>query len=678
MFTRDQFDLFLGGLKNPPNKFQHSVLESLPFGSGNTTVSALAGSGKTTLIIQCAQLLGSMGDTSATFIAFNKKIATELNDRLPRPFTATTSHSLGMGMLKAVNKNTKLDFKKWDRLCMEIIEDKHFPEHETYSASRMLEKLSSKVMLNNIDPKDFEAVIRIADHYSIGSDDDPGRTERIARLVPLAIQKATEIWKTTGVINFDEMIYLPVVLDLQPRKFNWVFVDESQDLNVLQQELSFRSVTPTGRLIYVGDERQAIYGFAGADAASFKRIIEKTKSKVLPLNICYRCPTTHLELARTLVPEIEAAPNARTGIVEYADEDDLYTLVSKGCLVMCRLNAPLMSAYFQLIQRQIVARVMGKDIAKDLINTVKHVADFEGFRYDLMITYLEKYREQQIFKLQQKTRAESQIEILNDKVDCLIVCVENFKVITLNGFIETLESLFMDDDKDDWSNVVALCTVHKAKGLEADLTFILRPEKMPLMWPGQQPWELEQEMNIKYVALTRSKQRMVILGEAPTKEVPTRVKQDMGDFLIEEAPALPAPKPSPVGEKVEATVALKPGDYNPIENDEYVEPETIHAGPTPFEKSLTNFLSAGPATTPKPPAETPKPELRVEPAPLPEIKTVETKPLPAPEPAQLSLLPAAVPEVDMVTKMARAMNVDELKKMIDLLNAVVAEKETVN
>lgn len=601
-------------------------------------------------LVQAAQLLSAMGDKSATFLAFNVKIKDELNDRLPAGYSAINSHSLGNRLLKTVNKSTRVDYKKWQTLCEQVVNDLHFRTEETYNARRMLESLCSKVMLTQTDPKDIDAVLAVAEHFRIGSEDDPARTHRIASVVDRTISKAISIWEKTGEINFDEMIYLPVVKQLQPPQFKWVFTDECQDLNILQQEIAFRSCAPGGRMIFVGDVRQAIYGFAGADTVGFQRIIERTSAKVLPLNVCYRCPSTHIELAKALVPELEAAPNAKTGVIEYAKAENLHTLVTKGSLVMCRLNAPLMSAYFQLIQHQVVARVMGKDIAKDLVTTLKRIADFDGFRYERMIEYLEKYREQQLVMLQQKSRAESQIEILHDKVDCLIVCVENFKAVTLQGLIDALEDLFMDDDKDDWSKVVALCTVHKAKGLEANETFILRPEKMPLTWPGQHGWEYSQELNIKYVALTRAKQRLVIVGgdfEPLPKPETALPKQDLSALTIETIPAPALPAPSPVGEKVEVSAAT---------------PEPV----TPFEKSFTNFLSAKPGETPKPPTAAPKPE----PAPLPEIKTVEVK--------QLPLLPPAAPEVDRVTSMARAMSVDELKKMIGLLQAVVVEKEMVN
>ena len=56
-----------------------------------------------------------------------------------------------------------------------------------------------------------------------------------------------------------------------------------------------------------------------------------------------------------------------------------------------------------------------------------------------------------------------------------------------------------------------LSTVHKAKGLEADRIFLLNPDEMPLKWHNQQEWELQQERNIKYVALTRAQSELYFM-----------------------------------------------------------------------------------------------------------------------------------------------------------------------
>lgn len=60
---------------------------------------------------------------------------------------------------------------------------------------------------------------------------------------------------------------------------------------------------------------------------------------------------------------------------------------------------------------------------------------------------------------------------------------------------------------ESWQKLV---TVYRKLGretnaLEAERIFLLEPDEMPLKWPNQQAWELEQERNVKYVALTRAK-----------------------------------------------------------------------------------------------------------------------------------------------------------------------------
>jgi superfamily I DNA/RNA helicase len=67
------------------------------------------------------------------------------------------------------------------------------------------------------------------------------------------------------------------------------------------------------------------------------------------------------------------------------------------------------------------------------------------------------------------------------------------------------ETLFSDD-----KSAVTLSTVHKAKGLEADNVYILRPELMPHPM-AKTPEAIAQESNIEYVAVTRTKNKLVFV-----------------------------------------------------------------------------------------------------------------------------------------------------------------------
>src|SRR5205085_2768373 len=97
-----------------------------------------------------------------------------------------------------------------------------------------------------------------------------------------------------------------------------------------------------GRTTGVGDLRQAIMGWAGADVRSWQAFAEATDATELPLSICYRCPVSHLEMAQEIVPEIEAAPGAKIGTLQEASQGWAFSRAGRGDLILCRRTAPLL------------------------------------------------------------------------------------------------------------------------------------------------------------------------------------------------------------------------------------------------------------------------------------------------------------------------------------------------
>lgn len=71
-----------------------------------------------------------------------------------------------------------------------------------------------------------------------------------------------------------------------------------------------------------------------------------------------------------------------------------------------------------------------------------------------------------------------------------------------------ITKMFTDDKIE---NAVVLSTAHKSKGLEANRVMILLPDKLPLKFPHQQKWQEIQEMNLKYVALTRARKELIFV-----------------------------------------------------------------------------------------------------------------------------------------------------------------------
>ncbi|NCS35668.1 MAG: ATP-binding domain-containing protein [Microcystis aeruginosa G11-01] len=99
---------------------------------------------------------------------------------------------------------------------------------------------------------------------------------------------------------------------------------------------------------------------------------------------------------------------------------------------------------------------------------------------------------------------------LYDKMQALMaIANSNHQFQNINQLTEYIDRLFSDDNAQ-----VTLCTVHRAKGLEADRVWIIEPDIMPASWKNQQDWQREQEHNLLYVALTRTKQNLFIVGDA--------------------------------------------------------------------------------------------------------------------------------------------------------------------
>jgi superfamily I DNA/RNA helicase len=78
--------------------------------------------------------------------------------------------------------------------------------------------------------------------------------------------------------------------------------------------------------------------------------------------------------------------------------------------------------------------------------------------------------------------------------------------LTILALKTELAQLFEDQDR----GVLTLSTIHKAKGREWPTVAILQPELMPSGW-ATKDWEQQQETNLKYVAITRARERLIWL-----------------------------------------------------------------------------------------------------------------------------------------------------------------------
>jgi superfamily I DNA/RNA helicase len=366
------------------------------------------------------------------------------------------------------------------------------------------DKLFRLCRINLIRHGETDKIADIADEYSI---------------VPLVneLQVVNELLKDAYtldlndrlVIDFTDMIVLPLSYRKQIPTYKVVFVDECQDLSTAQRELML-SFAKGGRFIAVGDRRQAINGFAGADCLSFDKIAKQPNTKELPLSVNYRCGKEIIKLAQEIVPEITAHDGAIDGIVDSVNKLELSTFKPND-MVLCRTSAPLVVMCLKLIRKGVTAVVKGRDIANGLISLIdksksKTIKGFISWA-DVEKEKLAKDIAKKENMSPEEAKETGRYIAYCDRIDCILAIGEN--VSSLSAVKQQIDEMFNDTRL---PNAVTFSTAHKSKGLEADRVLILLPDKLPLTWKGQQPWEFEQEMNLKYVALTRAKKELVFVN----------------------------------------------------------------------------------------------------------------------------------------------------------------------
>jgi ATP-dependent DNA helicase UvrD/PcrA len=295
-----------------PSPQQVDIFNAIRSGDHNIMVDAKAGTGKTTTIVTGMNYVprgSALLAPSIVFLAFNKRIADTLKERCPRTATCSTFHALGRRALLdsgIIDKNFKLDSTKCRKILYNIMEHDDEDFRSTLRLISLLKAQVHEVDYGDIDPRD------LLEFHGI----DFIQPER-------AIHSALRVLKTSdeqlGTIDFDDMLHLAVKFNafFEPRE--WIFVDESQDLNSIQHEIVTRlchhgghhtgrmsggpqivdePISPT-RVVAVGDPCQAIYGFRGAHADSMEVLAKRFSMRTYPLTVSYRCPKSVVREAQS-------------------------------------------------------------------------------------------------------------------------------------------------------------------------------------------------------------------------------------------------------------------------------------------------------------------------------------------------------------------------------------------
>jgi len=486
-----------------PSKYQEAIYNWAKNGKGNVIVQAVAGSGKTTTIIKSAELIPK--NSKSIFVAFNKAIADELQTKLPSHVKAQTLHSFGLSLFyNNTNNRPQVKYDKLDVIITNILIlndiDEHDRMHVIYKS--MLKKVVPVLKAFSVDYNNLGAINDVLLRRGIEYEID----DMFLQLIKNVMDKCK---KSIETIDFDDMIWIPVVNDFKvDNKYDFVFADEIQDLNFSQLELIKKMCGPHTRIIGVGDKFQSIYAFRGADSESMDNFKQYFKATELPLSICYRCPKSHIALAKEIVPQIETFEEAKEGIAEEITFDKTIEIANDADLILCRTNAPLVRVAFTLIRNGKKAIIRGKNIGRNLLTLI---SKYKASNLEDLIMKIESFKQLQVEKIVLIEKGEMDHRkkgILITQIDsCDTIVAISEEVETIDSLKQRIETIFSDQKEG-----IICSSIHKAKGLEADRVFIVNIDSMPHPMAKTEE-EFQQEMNIKYVALTRSKKELYFVEE---------------------------------------------------------------------------------------------------------------------------------------------------------------------
>ncbi len=536
---------------------QQAVISWASTGRGSAFIEAVAGAGKTTTLIE----LLAVTRGSVAFAAYNTKIAAEIKAKVARksdpnspdfdPRVAAlvnklrvgTFHSFGFQAWRrvypAVKSGPEASREKADMTRAKLTENK-VPEGMQSFVLKLVSLAKQRAIGLHGSIDDESKWYDIVDHfdlayeieesevpetrkveYVMGDAEHAGITSFNEPMVPCTVANGVKwairslkyhIALAPKIIDFDDMIYMPVVSGVKMWENDWILVDEAQDTNPCRRALARKMLRVGGRAAFVGDRAQAIYGFTGADSDAIDQIIRDFSCATFPLTVTYRCPKTVVEMARAVgVSSIEAHESAPQGVVRTVHETKFrkeFETLTAADAVLCRNTKPLVAMAYSLIKAGVACHVEGRDIGMGLL---KLVNKFSARDLDQLHDKLEAHRDTQVAKLMAKGK-ETQAEALIDRVDTIFVIMEGCR--SVDELRSKVSSLFQDSEHEK-KPTLTLATAHRSKGREWGRVFILgKNAYMPSRW-ARQEWQIVQESNLIYVAYTRAMRELVLIDVDP-------------------------------------------------------------------------------------------------------------------------------------------------------------------
>jgi superfamily I DNA/RNA helicase len=311
-----------------------------------------------------------------------------------------------------------------------------------------------------------------------------------------------------------ELVDFTDMLDkfLKPKEkcpcFQVVFIDEAQDLSIIQWKIIDKIEKETGCDVWVaGDDDQAIFGWAGADVNSFIN----WKAKEIHLKQSERVPQEIQERALNVIERVQGSRIPK----DYLPKDELGSLNVAFKLA----DLPVEKGEWLILART-------KDLLKPLVKTLKHKGVYfetaqgksmgEGLYKNVCNWNLLK-QGTDIPDIHMQRLFEKMDLEYNEKEDCkskIDLSKEWYEVFTAESAerIAYLRSMIINNEDLSKEPRIKVSTIHGAKGGEAtNVALLLNQTSNTMKGASKSQARQDEEYRVWYVGVTRTAQNLYII-----------------------------------------------------------------------------------------------------------------------------------------------------------------------
>lgn len=552
--------------------------EAVAYADGPSVILAGAGSGKTRVLVHKVLNLIVTHDIppfSIAMITFTNKAASEMRERIEKSLPefghpsaslgyVGTFHSLGARILRieaeyaGLSKNFTI-YDEGDSLQVvkTILKEENV---KRFTPSYYLNRISN-AKCELITPQKYEEVF----------------ADSNAETVAQVYSHYEKHLRENQAVDFDDLLVktitllatTPEILKKYQRKFRYILVDEFQDTNGAQYEMTKLLAASHKNVTIVGDFSQSIYSWRGADIRNLERFKEDfPETKIFHLEKNYRSSQNILDYAFNVISKNKTHPilhlysenEKGEEVVLYEaenEEEEAFFVIREmesarredkdaSFALLYRTNAQSRVIEEALLHFGIPYVLIGgtrfyeRREVKDVLSYLRLLVNPVDTVASERIKKLGKRRWEQFRELYQKTTNVENIstENLIDRVFAATGYLdmydaeseedyqrlENIKELKsvalqfpkLTEFLEQValveSEYFEGEKKKDGVAQVKLMTLHQAKGLEFDVVFIMGVEDglLPHSRSLMDYFQLEEERRLFYVGITRARRKLYI------------------------------------------------------------------------------------------------------------------------------------------------------------------------